>query len=72
MNGITVEYTSNEIQRIGKKYVIDNEILMRDFNLSLEETTHFVGEIFKSIDDTALAWALKYYNLSNNPSDRRE
>jgi len=45
---------------------------MSDFGLSYEQASHQAGDIFESIDDAALAWALTYFNKSDNPNDRRE
>ena len=68
INGVTKMYTIGEkdslAKRINGHIVIDNEILINDFMLHYRESTHQAGDSFLKMDDTALAWALKYNELS--------
>jgi len=73
INGVTKTYLRDIGQDVGGYLIINNTILIDDFGLSVKDATHQVhDDIFNSIDDTALAWSLKYYAASNNPNDRRE
>lgn len=54
-------YRYNEI---GGQVVVDSDWLVEDFGFAQGTVEHQVGDIFNSIDHTALAWSLKYYELS--------
>jgi RHS repeat-associated protein len=68
-NGQTFSYSHNQI---GYHLIVDSDWLVRDFGLCRTLAEHQVGDGFFFIDDAALAWGLKYFPLSNDPSNRRE
>ena len=68
----TVVYSNGEVYEIGNHWIINTSYLTRDFGLTSEQASHQPGDVFDSMDDAALAWALTYYLASNNPNDRRE
>ena len=56
-----------DITIINKKSVIDNSVLMRDFDLSEKASTHQAGDYdFSREEDAALAFGLKYNNKSKS------
>ena len=71
INGITKDYQylsndskNNPVSRINGLYVIDNEVLVRDFGIDAAMSLHQVGDSFKTLDDAALAWGLTYNSMS--------
>ncbi len=66
MNDKTKTYTvaSGDVEVIHGKAIIDNELLMNDFDLSEEQSLHNEGDVFHNVDDVALAFGLMYYDTS--------
>ena len=66
MNDTTKTYkvASGNVKIIHGRAIVDNEVLMSDFGLSEEESLHQEGDVFKNVDDAALAFGLMYFDIS--------
>ena len=51
---------------VGGHAIVNSDWLVRDFNVDRAQVEHQAGDVFGTIDNAALAWALTYYSQSRN------
>jgi len=60
----TITYTTRDVREVNGVYVIDHEILMRDFGLTEIQATHQAGDRFNTEEHAVMAFGFMYSQKS--------